>query len=100
MEHEARLAGCRERRALTQPWRGDTAIGSVLCARTTLGAFAGGVSGLLAPHMIGIANVATSAVAVGSFALGGYAAGLSRSTTVSSVQCPVYNALSCLCIGR
>ena len=47
--------------------------------------------------MIGVADVAASIVAMRKFALGLYAAGVGCSTAidgVSSVQCPVYSALS------
>ena len=57
-----------------------------MSARTTIGAVAGGVTGPLAPAMIGVADAATSIVAIGNLAIGVYAAGLGRSNTIDGVS--------------
>ena len=65
------------------------AIGYAEIARTTITAVASGVTGHLAPAMIGVAVAATSTVAIGKFAIGMCAASLGRYNTndgVSSVE--------------
>ena len=45
-----------------------------------------GVTGPLAPTMIGVAVAATSLVAIGKFAVGVYATSLGRSNTIDGVS--------------
>ena len=67
-------------------------IGSAPSARTTIGVLASGVTGNLAPPIIGVANVATSILAAENFAIGLLVAGPGRSIIFDGVvQRPVYS---------
>ena len=57
------------------------AIGYAELARTTITAVAGGVTGPLAPAIIGVAVAATGIGAIGNFAIEEFAASLGRSNT-------------------